>query len=190
MAKQSTKIKRAAPAPTSEEMARKRIAAKAQEAGIPDAIVPHLVEFNVVDLSGELGGKKNSIVSVLLNRGGSAVDRWINSQAFNLSQERAIRYTQGLWVRADGKLRAVDTTRDRVDEMIDGMSQQEALDELHRFKAQFPRDYWSVYENVCRFDEEAGVAGSKLANNRRSAIDAARTCVGMTSAMIAQWRGF
>lgn len=187
MAKASTKIKRA-PQVCTAERERARVVEKARAAGIPEQMIPHIVETTVVDLAGELGGIKG-LVPVLLNRGGSAVERWVHSGAFGPHQERAIRYTQGLWERADGKLRAVDLTRDRVDELIDGLSQQEALDELKRFKDRFPREYWSVYENVCRFDEEAGVAGSNLANNRRSAIDAARTCVGMTAGMIAMWRG-
>ena len=162
-----------------------RVAEMARTIGVPEAQIPNLGLAKVVDLSGELG-KKNSIVNVLINRGGTAVERWIaNDRAglFEEPQQRAIRYTQNLWMRADNQLRAVDHTRDVVDEQVEGMSQQEALDELGKLKARTPRVYWEVYENVCRFDEEAGTAGSRLASNSRSAIDAAKTTVAFTASM-------
>lgn len=150
----------------------------------------HYVDGTVVDLDGALGGKRMSIVKVLLNRGGTAVDRWIANDTrsmFAESEQRAIRYSQNLWVRAEGGLRAVDLTADVVDAPL-GWSQQEALVELKRLEARVPRAYWNVYENVCRWDEEAGVAGSKLASNSRSAIDAAKTTVAFTASLIAMWR--
>lgn len=166
-----------------------RVMELAEAIGVPERQRASLGMGKVVDLSGELGGKRMSIVNVLVNRGGTAVERWMtNGGIFGESQQRAIRYTQGLWVRAEGRLRAVDPTRDIVDEMVDGLSQQEALDELSRLKGRVPNPYWDVYENVCRFDEEAGVAGSRLATNSRSAIDAAKTTVAFTASLIAQWR--
>jgi hypothetical protein len=162
----------------------------AERIGVPREQRRYLVRHQQVDLSGENGEKGENIV-VLMNRGGTAVERWILSDRLGMfaeGEQRAIRYTQGLWVRAEGRLRAVDPTRDVVDEMIDGMSQQEALDELDRLKDRVPRPFWDCYENVCRFDEEAGVAGSKLATNSRSAIDAAKTTVAFTASLIAQWR--
>ncbi|WP_165799483.1 hypothetical protein [Sphingomonas oleivorans] len=147
-------------------------------------------ESTVVDLDGSLGGKRMSMVKVLLNRGGTAVERWISSDhngMFGEPQQRAIRYTQNLWIRAEGGLRAIDLTADIVDAPL-GWSQQEALVDLKDLMARVPRPYWEVYENVCRFDEPAGTAGSKLANNDRSALAAAKTCVAFTASLIAQWR--
>lgn len=170
---------------------RERIDEIGEAVGIPPEQRGGLVLAKVVDMSGEISGRRNSITTVLFNRGGTAVERWIASDRIGLfaeGQQRAIRYAQGLWVRADGRLRAVDPTRDVVDEMIDGMSQQEALSELSELKDRVPRQYWDCFENVCRFDEEAGVAGSKLATNSRSAIDAAKTTVAFTASLIAQWR--
>jgi len=181
----SRKVKRA------QKTDAERVAERAIAIGVPPEQVGGLVETKVVDLSGELGGKPMSIATVLLNRGGTAVERWIaNDKAglFEEPQQRAIRYTQALWSRADGNLRAVDPARDVVDQAVEGLSQQEALDELGRLKDGMPRRYWDVYENVCRFDEEAGVAGSRIASNSRSAIDAAKTTVAFTASLIAQWR--
>lgn len=147
-------------------------------------------EGTVVDLSGELGGKRMSMVKVMLNRGGTAVDRWINNDRaglFGESEQRAIRYCQNLWTRAEGNLKAVDHSADVVDAPL-GWAQQEALVELKQLEARVPRQYWDCYENVCRFDEEAGSAGSRLANNSRSAIDAAKTTVAFTASLVAMWR--
>lgn len=149
----------------------------------------HYVEGTVVDLSGELGGRRMAIAKVMLNRGGTAVERWIaNDKAglFDMPQQSAIRWTQNLWLRAEGGLRAIDPTREVIDAPL-GWSQQEALTHLQRLKDRVPPRYWSVYENVCRWDEEAGVAGSKIASNSRSAIDAAKTTVAFIASLIAMW---
>ena len=168
-----------------------RIAELAEACGVPIEQRAGLTMGKVVDLNGELGGKRNGIATVLINRGGTAVERWVANDRLDMfgeGQQRAIRYTQSLWARADGTLRAVDHSRDVIDCMTEGMSQQEALDELGKLKDRVPRRFWEVYENVCRFDEEAGVAGSRLATNSRSAIDAAKTTVAFTASLIAQWR--
>lgn len=186
--KASTKIKR--PVKSEAERAKERVATLAERIGVPACQVPHLEEGKIVDLVGELGPKM-SVIPVLVNRGGTAVERWIHSDRagiFDEPQQRAIRYTQSLWARADGQLRAIDHSRDVVDNLVEGLSQQEALDELQRLKDRVPRPYWDVYENVCRFDEEAGRAGSRISTNSRSAVDAAKTTVAFTSSLIAMWR--
>ena len=183
------KIKR--PPETAEQRERREIVTLGRNVGVPEAQLPGLTREKIVDLSGELG-EKGKIVNVLVNRGGTAIDRWIgNDRAglFGEPQQRAIQYTQRLWIRAEARLRAVDPARDVVDEDLDGMSQQEALDELTRLQDRLPLPYWQVYENVCRFDEEAGTAGSRLASNSRSAVDAAKTTVAFTASLIAMWRG-
>lgn len=149
----------------------------------------------VVDLSGELGGKRMSMIPVLLNRGGTAIDRWLAgddrkptaSRLFGEGERRAIRYCQNLWTRSEGSLAAIDPSLDRVDQPL-GWAQQEAIVELKRLAERIPRPFWDCYENVVRFDEEAGHAGSRLATNSRSAIDAAKTAVAFTASLIAMWR--
>ncbi|MFV0922750.1 hypothetical protein ACR720_04585 [Sphingomonas parapaucimobilis] len=181
----STKVRRAV------RTERDQVADLAKACGVPDAQVGNLGLAKIVDLSGELGERQKTY-TVLVNRGGTAIDRWINGDKaglFGEPQQLAIRHTQRLWVRADGHLRALDPARDVVDEHVDGMSQQEALDELQRYKDRMPRPYWDVYENVCRFDEEAGVAGARIATNARSAVDAAKTTVAFAASLIAMWRG-
>jgi len=166
-AKRSTKIKR--PMKTDQQRAQEL----GRSIGVPEAQIGSLALGKIVDLSGELGERMKTY-DVLVNRGGTAIERWIGRDPaglFGEPQQRAIRYTQKLWARADNQLRATDHARDVVDGMVEGMSQQEALDELQRLKDRTPRLYWDVYENVCRFDEEAGRAGSRLATNSRSSDD-------------------
>lgn len=152
----------------------------------------HYQEATVVDLSGELGGKRMAMAKVMINRGGTAVERWIaqdRAGLFDEPQQCAIRWSQNLWLRAEGGLRAIDPTADRIDAPL-GWSQQEALTQLAELKDRIPRKYWEVFENVCRFDEEAGTAGSKIASNSRSAVDAAKTTVAFTASLIAMWHRF
>lgn len=179
------------------ELASKRIANDDRPLVDRDALVNEFAAQHgryepgtVVDLDGALGGKRMSIVRVMLNRGGTAVERWIandRNQLFGEGEQRAIRYCQNLWTRSEGNLAAIDPTADRVDAPL-GWAQQEAIVELKRLAERVPTPYWRCYENVCRFDEEAGAAGSRLANNSRSAIDAAKTTVAFTASLIAMWR--
>lgn len=186
--KRTRSIKARAPRETAEQ----KVEGMARAIGVPEAQIARggLQEGIVVDLSGELGGKRMSMVKVLINRGGTAIDRWIGNDArglFGPAEQNAIRYCQNLWIRAEGGLASVDLTADRVDAPL-GWSQQEAFVELGELESKVPRPFWNVYENVCRWDEEAGVAGSKIASNSRSAIDAAKTTVAFTAALIAMWR--
>ena len=124
------------------------------------------------------------------NRGGTPIARWKADRLLSDTQCLAIDYCIRLWERAVRQSLTMDPMKVIGLPPSSGWSQQEALDELAHFKAQLPRAYWEVFENVCRFDEPAGTAGSKLANNNRSAIDAARICVGFVAELIAMWKRF
>ena len=125
------------------------------------------------------------------NRSGTPIARWQADGLLSDTQCLAIDYCVRLWERAG---RFSNLTQDLMKitglPPSSGWSQQEALDELAHFKADMPRKYWEVYENVCRFDMPAGTAGSLLANNNRSAIDAARICVCFVADLIAMWKRF
>lgn len=62
----------------------------------------------------------------------------------------------------------------------------EMRDELDEMKALFPASYWDVFENVCRWGQSAGVAGSEFAQNSPQALASARAIVGLIANMIAQ----
>lgn len=190
--RRSRKIRASRPVKSDEQLG----AELAARIGVPAEQIARggLVPGKVVDLSGELG-ERMTMIPVLLNRGGTAIERWLSSDAkrpsaqrlFGEHEERAIRYCQGLWTRAEGLLAAIDPTRDRVWAPL-GWSQQEAMTELSLLQDRVPAPFWRCYENVVRFDEEAGAAGSSLATNSRSAVDAAKTTVAYTASLIAMWR--
>lgn len=126
----------------------------------------------------------------LRNRGGTPVARWRAESRLSDPQNLAIDYSIRLWERAGRQQLTMDPMKVIGLPPSSGWSQQEALDELSQFKRAIPVHYWSVFENVCRFDEPAGVAGSKLATNSRSAVDAAYTCVCFVADLIAMWKRF
>jgi hypothetical protein len=152
----------------------------------------HYRETTVVDLSGELGGKRG-MATVLRNLYPNIADRWLaeGGPGFEEPQRRAIEHCRSLWHRAatEGRLVA-NLDRVRGSSGGDGWTQHEALSELATFKARLPLHSWDVFENVVRWDEPAGAAGSKYSNNPHQAIAHAKASVGFVLSMIAQWRGF
>ena len=63
-------------------------------------------------------------------------------------------------------------------------SEIEARDDLKRMKGYFPPQHWDVFENVVRFDEPAGVAGSRLERAPSTRETAARLCVQFVADVI------
>lgn len=122
----------------------------------------------------------------VVNRGGTAIDRWIKAELLTEGQQAGIRHCQNLWavLRAPKLVAVMDATRGGD---TDGFNvrQIDALNEIHRISSEYPFDYWQVFENVCRHDLPAGVAGSRLSNRKRSAVDAARMIVCFIADMIA-----
>lgn len=184
--KASTKIKK--PRKTVEELRAEKVASKAVSIGasIGGANVGGhvLIRVPLRDKTGV------TTETTLLNRGGTAVDRWHRDKQLTDTQVRAIEHVQSLWQRAA-------TVRGLVFDPLkvpgstggDGLSQQEALDDLARYRRDVPARYWDVFEAVCRWDEPAGRAGSKLATNRPAALTSARVCVAFVADLIAMWRG-
>jgi hypothetical protein len=66
---------------------------------------------------------------------------------------------------------------------------RDELDDVRK-SIRVPAVYWDVFENVCRWGEPAGVAGSDFANNNPQAIASARAIVGLVANLIASDRGF
>jgi hypothetical protein len=125
-----------------------------------------------------------------INRGGTPIARWAREGQLSETQAAAIHRCLFLWERAGRHTGLVqDLLKVIGQQPSSGWAQQEALDELMALKSVVPRNAWEVFENVVRFDQPAGTAGSSLANNRRSAIDAARIAVCFVADMLAiRWR--
>jgi hypothetical protein len=117
----------------------------------------------------------------VINRGGTAVDRWTREGLLSETQQAAILHCQGLWRAIDcGPRLVANLDRTVFGSHGDGHPREvEARSDIHRIKSGFPLQFWDVFENVCRHDEPAGTAGSRLANDSRSASAAARTVVGL-----------
>lgn len=126
----------------------------------------------------------------LRNRGGTPIARWRGEKLLSDTQNLAIDYCIRLWERAGRQALTMDPMKVVGIPPSSGWSQQEALDELAHFKKAVPTTYWSVYENVCRFDEPAGTAGSKLASDNSSARVSARIIVCFVADLIAMWKRF
>jgi hypothetical protein len=112
---------------------------------------------------------------VMINRGGSTIQRWMNMPPDDVlgdSERAAIRYCQMLWARLDYHSPAIVV----VDNGRDGMAEHEALAELSALKIRLPIRYWSLFENICRFETNAGTRHDRVA-------------VGFVAGMIALWRG-
>jgi hypothetical protein len=116
---------------------------------------------------------------VMRNRGGSSVDRWEAKGLLSETQLAAIAHMQRLWRIAEaGQRLSMNWTQTIRGCSGDGnFAEIQARADIHRIRGGFPQAYWDVFENVVRFDEPAGIAGSRLANVSRSAVEAAKLVV-------------
>jgi hypothetical protein len=125
----------------------------------------------------------------ITNRGGTPIARWKTAGLLSDSQQAAIAHCIRLWDLAETTTRVVAN----LDRTIFGIANDDekaarvidARDDLHRIKSGFPLPYWDIYENVCRFDEPAGLAGSRLCSDTSAAAGNARVVVCMVADMIA-----
>lgn len=120
----------------------------------------------------EVGGLRRR---VLLNRGGSTVQRWLNGPCDDVigdSEKASIRYCQKLWARLDYRGHPIV----HVDFGSDGACEHEALAELSALKVRVPLRHWHMFENICRFEHAAHSRHAKVT-------------VGFVASLIAMWRG-
>lgn len=182
----SKKIKKQPETPAMRQA--RAVAAKGEALGVPAAQIARGGHVEVrVPLN---DGGRVTTLTTLLNRGGTAVARWHRTGEITDIQLGAIEYVQGLWERAATVPGLVfDPMKVPGGAGGDGLAQHQALSDLHDLRGRIPHRYWSVFENVCRWDEPAGTAGSALATNSRSALTSARICVCFVADLIAMWRG-
>ena len=129
-------------------------------------------------------------MTIVVNRGGTAIDRWKRESLLSDTQQAAILHMRRLWALAWSEARVVAN----LDRTVFGcpgdgdIRSIQAREDIKRIEGEFrgeARTYFDIFENVCRHDEPAGVAGSRLANDSRSATTAARLVVCMVADMIA-----
>jgi len=122
----------------------------------------------------------------VVNRGGTPIARWQTAGLLSDSQNAAIAHCSALWdaISTSGGLVA-NLNRTVFGSPGDGnLREIEARDDLHRIKGYFPAKYWDTYENVVRFDEPAGYAGSRLTECKNDQVSAARTVVQFVADII------
>ena len=121
-----------------------------------------------------------------VNKGGSTILRWINNGVFQPVELKAINHCFDLWQAIERK----GPREIRVDcDEGDGMAEQQARDELHRYKKKYGA-YWQVFENVCRFGMTANNAGflaTRVPQERRGRV---KQTVCMVAAHIAIDNGY
>jgi hypothetical protein len=127
----------------------------------------------LVNTYAEQHGDYDRNLRFVINRGGTTVDRWIKSGDLTMNQQAAINHVQGLWNVIGSTARLVAN----LDRTVFGspgeghIREIEAREDLARFKALFG-SYWDVFENVCRFDMAAGVAGRTVRSGDRASTAA------------------
>lgn len=116
---------------------------------------------------------------VMRNRAGNSVGRWEANGLLSATQLAAIAHMERLWRLVDAGQRLTMNWEQTIFGCAgDGnFAEIQARDDLERIRSGFPASYWNVFENVVRFDEPAGTAGSRLANVSRSGKEAARMVV-------------
>lgn len=130
--------------------------------------------------------------TVHLNRGGTPLARWKRDKALTDGQIAAIDHCLRLWHIVGYSPRLVASYGERIP--ITGSSetmtntQIDARDDLYRIIDYFPgpvRTYWNVFENICRHDMPAGVAGGELSKSNRTADARAHQVVCFVADVIA-----
>ena len=168
------------PGETSLEYTLRRARIKANTRSKDDAIVPVEAELHGdyrdatvyhQDDEGRVSG-----VRTKLNRGGSPVDRWIASGSLTEAQVAVIQWCYARWELSGLKQRVTANYGERIPgegcNELRNAREIDARADLHRVKDYFPgplQAYWDVFQNVCRFDMPAGVAGLALSPSSRSA---------------------
>lgn len=165
------------------------VARKAEIVGVTAESLRH-GDYRIADVrldDGELASTHRTLV----NRGGTAIERWLNNDPAGLFDEgarRAIEFCKGMWQKIDKKGPKPIPVHGTGYLWL-GQSEHEAGAEMALIKDEFPLKFWTVFENVCRFDVDAAGAGFDLATNNRSATDASKICVAMIACKIAELKG-
>lgn len=134
----------------------------------------------------------NTKAQVMVNRGGTALDRWYRDNKLSTTQQAAIHLCLGLWRKAGRNDRVTANYGERVVGIGDAnhrnASEIDARKHLHEIMDYFPgplQTYWSVFENVCRHGMTASLAGAILSRSGRTADARAHQVVCFVADIIA-----
>lgn len=130
----------------------------------------------------------------IVNRGGNTITRWKAAGKLSPSQITAIEHCQRLW-RITGTEQRVTSLYGEAFGGTGGTESDEAIrryldakKDLARVEGYFTGldNWWNVFVNVCRFDEPAGVAGSRLGSGSDMATNTALIAVCIIADTIAK----
>lgn len=122
----------------------------------------------------------------------STIDRWKRQGLLSERQMVAINHCQGLWDRMGGSHGLV-MDLDKISGLQGGLgtAQQEAFTMIAEYERRFNMpEYWACFENVVRWDEPGGVAGSRFAADRGRASQSAVMCVRFVADKVCEWNGY
>ena len=128
-------------------------------------------------------GEVERINGVDHNRCASPLVYWRAHGQITTTQEAGIAYCIRLWSILTSEPRVTAGYGERIGGH-DGdetgrqlIARADAKDDLRRVQGYIPAPYWQVFENAIRFDEPAGVIGSRLGWGSNSAKTKALTIV-------------
>jgi len=131
-----------------------------------------------------------SVNGVDHNRGASPLVYWRAHGLLTDAQQAGIGYCVRLWSILTKEPRVTAGYGEHVGG-YDGdetgrqlITRADAKDDLARVEGYIPRAYWQVFENAIRFDEPAGVIGSRLGWGGQSAKTRALTIVQMVADVV------
>lgn len=93
------------------------------------------------------------------------VERWKASGKLTQAQQVVIEMCQRLWRLAGLQQRVTASYGERMPASVSyelrALTELEAREDLHRIQDYVPAKWWSIFENVCRHQMPAGVAGGE-----------------------------
>lgn len=138
----------------------------------------------------------NTKAYVLVNRGGTPLCRWRAGGQLSITQDAAIKLCEYLWRTISRPLKLTADYGERIpgngNTETRSNAEIDARADMKRIEGYFPgplKAYFAVFENICRYDMPAGVAGSTLSRSSRTADARAHQVVCLVSDIIAQKEG-
>jgi len=145
----------------------------------------------------EAENRRRKLVSVVVNRAVSTVDKWLHEggPGFEAPQARAIQHLRRLWHRV-GYGQPMIANYDRIVRCAGGGvgdrdGYLSALHELHELEERLGLpEYWRTFEDMVRFNLSAGRAVGADGTPTRRHRERAKKMVGFVASKIAEWRRF
>lgn len=141
-------------------------------------------------------GDTERVNGIEYNHGGSPVTRWRNAKMLKPVHEAAIAYCLNIWGWIGTIPRTTALYGERTSPSSDAgdsgrviLAKLNAQDSLARVQGYVTTSQWNIFENCVRWDEPAGVIGSRLGFGTRTAGTRAHQTVCLVAEIIAHKEG-